>query len=221
MSINENFDQSMSQTVQVIGFGRRFVAYVIDAIILWIIQLVLLFCAGFVITVVSEANEDVSAGFSLLINCLAFLISVGYFVGFWATTGQTPGKMVMGIKVISTDGQPVSWGKAILRYIGYIISSLILSLGFIWIAFDAKRQGWHDKIAGTYVVGKETYFSGTEAVTFIPSDSSGSTILVVLLALIPILVLVAIVVIAILLLLGPVVGNVFSNIVENLGTPTP
>jgi uncharacterized RDD family membrane protein YckC len=220
MSINETIDPSMSQSVQVIGFGRRFVAYLIDGIVLWIIQLILLFCTGFVIAAASETNEDISTGFSL-INCLVLLIWVGYFVGFWATTGQTPGKMVMGIKVISIDGQPLSWGKAILRYIGYIISSLILSLGFIWVAFDAKRQGWHDKIAGTYVVRKETHFSGAETITFIPSDSGGGAILAILVALIPVLILVSIVVIAILLVLGPVVGNVFSNIVENLGTPTP
>ena len=122
--------------------------------------------------------------------------------------------MAMGIKVISTDGSPVAWGKALLRYIGYIVSGIPLSLGFIWAAFDAKRQGRHDKIASTYVVRKDTHFSATDDVTFVPSDAGSSAALVILLVMIPlVLVLVAIVVIAILLLLGPVVGNVFSNIV--------
>ena len=217
MSINNDFDQSMSRTVEVIGFGRRFVAYFIDGIILTVIQFILFICAVFVIAATSEANANIS----LVLNCFTILISIGYFVGFWATTGQTPGKMAMGIKVIGTDGQPVSLGKAFVRYIGYIVSNLILSLGFIWIAFDAHRQGWHDKIANTYVVGKEINFSQTESVVFVPSDKDGSPVLIVLLTLIPVFIIVSIVVIAILLLLGPVVGNVFSNIVENLETPTP
>jgi hypothetical protein len=78
-------------------------------------------------------------------------------------------------------------------------------------------------IAGTYVVPKETQFSSTENVTFVPSDSGGAAaVVVILVSIIPVLVLVSIVVIAILLLLGPVVGNVFSNIVVNLETtPSP
>jgi|GEM_PF-454296 len=223
MSLDENIVPSPGQTVEVIGFGRRFVAYFVDGIILWVIQVGISICGGISIASVAGGNEDALATLNLFLTCISLLISAGYFVVFWASTGQTPGKMALGIKVIGTDGSPVSWGKAILRYIGYIISSLVLSLGFIWAAFDARRQGWHDKIAGTYVVRKETHFSPTEAVTFVPSDSgqAGGAVLAVLLALIPILILVAIVVIAILLLLGPVVGNVFSNIVENLGTPPP
>jgi uncharacterized RDD family membrane protein YckC len=122
--------------------------------------------------------------------------------------------------VISADGSPVSWGKAFVRYLGYIVSGLVLALGFIWVAFDPKRQGWHDKIASTYVVRKETTFSAADAVTFVPSDS-GSSAAIIIVALIGVFVLVPICIIAVLLLLGPVVGNVFSNIVENLPTPTP
>lgn len=223
MSLDENIVPSPSQTVEVIGFGRRFVAYFLDAIILWVVQVFIGFCGGFALAIIAEGNGDAAATLNLLLTCVSLLISASYFVVFWASTGQTPGKMALGIKVIGIDGSPVSWGKAILRYIGYIISSLVFALGFIWVAFDAKRQGWHDKIASTYVVRKETHFSPTEAVTFVPSDSgqAGGAVLAILLALIPVLILVAIVVIAILLLLGPVVGNVFSNIVENLGTPPP
>jgi hypothetical protein len=135
---------------------------------------------------------------------------------FWATSGQTPGKMALGIKVIGTDGAPVGWGKALLRYVGYIISGLVLALGFIWIAFDSKRQGWHDKIAKTYVVRKEAQFTSTEPVTFVPSDAGSSTAIILVLLVFVVLILVPIVTIAILLLLGPVIGNVFSNIVETL-----
>ncbi len=219
MTFNESLDASAGHTIEVIGFGRRFLAYFIDGIILWIVQLILGVCAGAVLVAMAEAGEDAAIALNLLINCVALLISVGYFVVFWATTSQTPGKMAMGIKIIGVDGTPVSWGKAFLRYIGYIVSGLVLSLGFIWIAFDSKRQGWHDKIAGTYVVRKDTHFSPTDAVTFVPSDPGSSWIWVVIVM--AIFIAIPICVIAILLLLGPAVGNVFSNIIQELGTPTP
>lgn len=58
----------------------------------------------------------------------------------------------MGLRVVSTDGQPMTMGKAFIRYIGYIISAIVFYLGFIWIAIDKDKQGWHDKIANTYVI---------------------------------------------------------------------
>lgn len=224
MSFNQNFGQTMGQTVQVIGFGRRFVAYLIDSILLSVVGNVLGLVLGLAIGVAGAAaggrSEEVGATAQAVAGCLGLLLSVAYYVGFWATTGQTLGKMALGIKVISADGSPVSWGKALLRYLGYIVSGLVLALGFIWIAFDPLRQGWHDKIANTYVVRKETTFSPTDAVTFVPSDS-GSSAAIIIVSLIAVFVLVPICIIAVLLLLGPAIGNVFSNIVENLGTPTP
>jgi len=202
------------RTVTVIGFGRRLVAYLIDAIILWVVGA----CLGFVFfsLAASGRGQDALTGANLALQCLSALIALAYLVVFWATSGQTPGKMALGIKVIGTDGAPVGWGKALLRYVGYIISGLVFALGFIWIAFDSKRQGWHDKIAKTYVVRKDTQFSASEPVSFVPSDAGSSTAIILVLLAFVVLILVPIVTIAILLLLGPVIGNVFSNIVENL-----
>ena len=72
-----------------------------------------------------------------------------------------------------TDGRPLGYGKAFLRFVGYIISALVASLGFLWIGFDGRRQGWHDKIAGTLVTLSDDDFAG-EAATFVPSDSGSS-----------------------------------------------
>jgi uncharacterized RDD family membrane protein YckC len=175
-------------------------------------------CLGFVFfsLAASGRGQDVLSGANVALQCVSVLIALAYFVIFWATSGQTPGKMALGIKVIGADGTPVGWGKALLRYVGYIISGLVLALGFIWIAFDARRQGWHDKIAKTYVVRKETQFSASEPVSFVPSDAGSSTAIILVVLAFVVLVLVPIVTIAILLLLGPVIGNVFSNIVETL-----
>jgi uncharacterized RDD family membrane protein YckC len=196
MSLDESIDQTNDQIVEVIGFGRRFVAFVIDGIILWLGLSLLDFGLAAIGTNVYET----------LSSFLSILIPLAYFAGFWATTGQTPGKMVMGIKVISIEGTPISWGKAILRYIGYVVSWSVFLLGFVWVGFDKKRQGWHDKIASTYVVRKDIHFSATDTITIVPSDTGSS---VNLLGLIPIFILGVIVVIALLLLFGPTLANLF------------
>jgi uncharacterized RDD family membrane protein YckC len=221
MNLNPTLTPSTGQTVQVIGFGRRLVAYIIDGIILNVVGGCLGFVLGVAALPLTADSPEAGAGVNLLATLLGVAIGAVYFVALWATTGQTLGKMALGIKVIGADGSPVSWGKAILRYVGYIVSGLVLALGFIWVAFDARRQGWHDKIAGTYVVRKETQFSAAEGVTFVPSDAGSAVVWVVVAVLVLLVPLIAICVIAMLLLMGPVVGNVFSNIVVNLQTPSP
>jgi uncharacterized RDD family membrane protein YckC len=72
-------------------------------------------------------------------------------MGFWMLAGQTPGKRVMGVRIVRTDGQRLKWGNAIRREVGYGIST-ILFLGYLWVLVDNRRQGWHDKLAGTMVV---------------------------------------------------------------------
>ena len=80
------------------------------------------------------------------------VISIAYWLGFWIWRGQTPGKMAAGIKVIRTDSSPVKWQCALRRFLGYIVSAMTLFIGFVWVAFDDRKQGIHDKIADTYVV---------------------------------------------------------------------
>jgi uncharacterized RDD family membrane protein YckC len=118
------------------GFWVRLGAAVIDLIILGSMGGIILFGSG-------------SPG---LLFIGGFMVSVAYFVGFWIWRGQTPGKMALGIKVIRTDSSPVKWQYALCRFLGYIVSVLTLFIGFIWVAFDGRKQGVHDKIADTYVV---------------------------------------------------------------------
>ena len=79
-------------------------------------------------------------------------------------------------------GDPVSVGTGrlvpdvILRLIGYIISAIPLSLGFLWIAIDGRRQGWHDKFARTYVIPSDQHFSADDAVTFVQTDRGRSSV---------------------------------------------
>lgn len=87
-----------------------------------------------------------------LIMMANFLILGFYFVLSWNLIGSTPGDLVMGLRVVKTDGNSVSFLHSFLRLIGAIVSAVFLFIGFIWALFDSRRQGWHDKIAGTYVL---------------------------------------------------------------------
>jgi uncharacterized RDD family membrane protein YckC len=123
------------------GVGSRLISYVIDVIILSVIGWIL-----------NYASMSVGGTVGNIIIFLSGLVSLAYFTYFFGN-GQTLGMKAMNIKLIGTDGTyPVGYGKGFLRWIGMIISGVVILLGYIWILIDKKRQGWHDKIAGTYVV---------------------------------------------------------------------
>jgi uncharacterized RDD family membrane protein YckC len=132
------------------GFLVRLVAYIIDAIILAIVDGIIQ-----AIFVAPSMRPDASGGAAALAVIGYILVLVwtfGYLIYFWTTSGQTIGKKVMGLKVIAVDGGELTIGKAIVRVIGYAISAIVIYLGFLWVIWDPNKQGWHDKIAGTYVV---------------------------------------------------------------------
>jgi uncharacterized RDD family membrane protein YckC len=84
---------------------------------------------------------------------LVFLVSVTiYFVASSTANGQTLGKLSMGIKIIRTDSSPLDVRNSFIRFLGSLLCVLTCGIGFIMIAFDSKKQGWHDHIADTYVV---------------------------------------------------------------------
>ncbi len=126
------------------GFGVRFVAYIIDAIIVGLIVGVLRLLGQ---AIGADALANLGSG-------VGSLIGVVYYVYFWGARGRTPGKQIMGLRVVGCDGGSggIGYGAAFLRWIGYLISSAVIFIGFLWILWDPERQGWHDKIAGTHVV---------------------------------------------------------------------
>ncbi len=81
-----------------------------------------------------------------------FITDMIYFIWFHGSVGQTPGKMLLGLRVIQASGEKMTFGVAFLRWVGTLVSGLFLSLGYLWIAIDGKKQGWHDKIAATLVI---------------------------------------------------------------------
>jgi uncharacterized RDD family membrane protein YckC len=117
-------------------FFVRLVAALIDGVILVIPQLFIRMLLG------------------PAIGTLAGLaIGVGYSYYFWTTSGQTPGKMAMSLKVVSAEtGGLLEPSAALLRYVGYLVSSIPIGLGYLWVLWDPKHDAWHDKIAKTKVI---------------------------------------------------------------------
>jgi hypothetical protein len=83
---------------------------------------------------------------------LFWLLLAAYHVGFWVWRGTTPGGIILGLRLIRTDGRPVTWQVALVRALAALISLLPAGLGFLWVIWDDERQSWHDRIAGTTLV---------------------------------------------------------------------
>jgi uncharacterized RDD family membrane protein YckC len=136
-------------TAQRAGFMSRLTAFILDAVIL---AASLRGTAWFVV-----ATGKVLRGFHHWINPVALagtvlpVLAAIYLVVFWRLFGQTPGKWLMGLKVVRPGGAPLSFGRALLRFAGYLLSALPAYVGFIWI-LGPRRRGWHDRLAGTEVV---------------------------------------------------------------------
>jgi len=81
-----------------------------------------------------------------------FVIVGGYIMVFWILTGQTFGMMIMGLRVVATDGDRLTFWQAFRRLIGFFFSTFTFFIGFVWILFDNRRQDWPDKIGGTFIV---------------------------------------------------------------------
>jgi uncharacterized RDD family membrane protein YckC len=84
---------------------------------------------------------------------ISYVLPAVAVIAFWSTKHATPGKMLIGAKIVDAKtGEYPSLKQHVIRYLGYFLSTFALGLGFIWVAFDRRKQGWHDKLAGTVVV---------------------------------------------------------------------
>jgi len=139
------------------GFWLRSMAFAID-------HLILLFTMA-IFTVVGFLAAEIGGGgardFLLyqqarivlpILLPLAVILFVTYFAFFHGAWGQTIGKMIFGLRVVTIDGQPPSFPRALARTIVYALSAIPFFLGFIWVGFTSSKRSWHDLIAGTMVV---------------------------------------------------------------------
>jgi uncharacterized RDD family membrane protein YckC len=128
------------------GFTKRLLAFIIDRVLIWmILYIVLGYARGFKL-------YSVSSLFSIQTIFIDLLIMV-YFVVFETSSWQaTPGKHFLNMRVVTEGYHTLSAENAAWRYIWKYLSALVLMLGFIWVIFDPRKQGWHDKLAHTYVI---------------------------------------------------------------------
>lgn len=147
-------------TYRYASIGKRFVALVIDSLILGLIGGVVGGVYGTMFAPTMPPGGQVDATYLDAIDQLqtsammlgVIINAIYYVVTMKHTNGQTPGKRVMGIRAVKKDGTPFTYMDAVVRnVIGYWLSGIFL-LGYAWAMIDSERQGWHDKIAGTVVV---------------------------------------------------------------------
>ena len=139
-----------SQEIVYAGFWIRLGASFIDSVISALITLPLLHLIY---------GKDFWLSESFIYGAWDFIISyilpAVAIVLFWIFKSATPGKMMLGLKVISLgETQKLTVSQSIIRYLGYFLSAIGLMIGFIWVAFDKRKQGWHDKLSNTSVIKK-------------------------------------------------------------------
>ncbi|MBI3303062.1 MAG: RDD family protein [Deltaproteobacteria bacterium] len=142
------------------GFWLRLVAFVIDLVVLGAFSLLLLligFLAANLGANWSGLAPDSPRPFSLLSLWQVAVLTAGaaYFTILHSEQGQTIGKNLLGLEVRTLDGEPLSYGQALVRCLAYGFSAAFLGLGFLWVALNPGKRGWHDLLAGTMVVMSE------------------------------------------------------------------
>ncbi|SHO57062.1 RDD family protein [Vibrio quintilis] len=148
------------KTLEYAGFWVRFGATCIDTFLFLLITAPLLSWAygGFTFA----GSDSFFNVWNLLLN---WIFPLSATVAFWVYRSATPGKMALKLQVVDAGtGEPLSVSRSVLRYFAYYISAFPLCLGFLWVALNSKKQGWHDLIARTVVVRPAD--RGVQAVAF-------------------------------------------------------
>ena len=139
------------------GFWIRFVAYLIDSIIIGV-PMALTSALSLPAMLASATGVDTTPGpfvfilFSLGLG-VTLLLSIAYPVYFWSHSGSTPGKSLLGLRVTAVSGAcPIGVGQALMRVVGYFVNGFTFGIGFLLIAFSEDKRGLHDRLAETKVV---------------------------------------------------------------------
>ncbi|MBQ0755111.1 MAG: RDD family protein [Gammaproteobacteria bacterium] len=139
-----------SGDVEYVGFWMRVAASLVDTILMMMIiyPVLLAVYGGSYLTKTTLTAGPVDILMSYIFPAIAVLV-------FWVYKSATPGKMAVSAVIVDakTLGKP-SAGQLVLRYLCYYVSAIPLLLGIFWVGWDKRKQGWHDKIAGTVVIRK-------------------------------------------------------------------
>jgi uncharacterized RDD family membrane protein YckC len=131
------------------GFWIRTGAAIIDTLLIMVISLPLL------VAIYGWAYFDASQAVSVRPGefLITWVLPAVAVIAFWIVRQATPGKMAVSTRIVDAEtGQPASTRQLIGRYFAYYAACIPFGLGILWVAFDRRKQGWHDKLAGTVVV---------------------------------------------------------------------
>jgi len=138
------------------GFFIRLTAYMIDNFLLTLITTVPTAAA---VVLLRRSGVSISGDIQELMRWAWLLfvlpntvLTFMYFGYFHAVTGQTVGKLLCGVRVVTIDGHPIGWVRSLVRCAGYFLSSFFLYLGFFWAVLNRRKRAWHDYLADTVVV---------------------------------------------------------------------
>lgn len=154
------------QGLEYVGFWPRVLGSVIDSLLLSMLTVPLL-AAVYGWGYFTDIDRPfVSGPADVVISWVAPAVIT---MALWLTIRATPGKLAIRSQVVDADtGETIAVSQAVLRYVGYVVAMVPMGLGLLWVAFDPRRQGWHDKIAGTVVVRPR--IRGAEPVRFDRGD---------------------------------------------------
>ena len=146
--------------LEYVGFWARVWASMIDTVLMMVVIIPVLFAI--------YGREHLASGIEITGQAnflLSYILPAVAVIAFWSTKHATPGKMAIGAIIVDAKtGQPPSLKQHVIRYLGYFVSTIPFCLGLIWVGIDKRKQGWHDKLAGTVVVRPKN--RGTEPVRF-------------------------------------------------------
>jgi uncharacterized RDD family membrane protein YckC len=133
------------------GLATRTIAAVLDAALINLVAVIVGVGASLIISLLHIPHKLNAA--LIAIGGAAYVVwTLGYFISFWATTGQTPGDRLMQVRVVTADGDPLKPRRAFVRCVGVVLAALPLFAGFLLILFDDRRRGLQDRIARTVVI---------------------------------------------------------------------
>lgn len=143
------------------SFLSRFLAWLIDLIIIVILSYLFVIIVFLFVGIIGQTTGGLPEPFAFLISQAliipVFLLQFIYFGYFWQKSGQSIGKGMMGIKVVKSNGDPLSfWISGLRGSFGYWVSNLVFGLGYLWALFDSNQETWHDKLFKTTVLKKNS-----------------------------------------------------------------
>ena len=148
--IQENSEISGISIMRYAGFWRRFGALFIDGIVMNIMTIPI--NVGFQISIAGIERSPALIPLAIVLYILMLFIPAVYMILMTGRSGATLGKKALGIKVVMADGSPLTYGRATGRYFAFILSGLILYIGYIMAAFDDEKRALHDHMCNTRVI---------------------------------------------------------------------